>query len=213
MIKQAQRNIYLSGGGDEHASFLLDSSFFSRIEQGGDLLYIPIALRGNRLFDYCEDWFKAVLNAHGRDDINVTTWKNIDAMQFTLLNEVSAVYVGGGNTWSLMKELVESGLDHYLKKYIEEGGLYYGGSAGAIVLGLRVDTQDDPNTCDWSTNEGLNVLQGTSVACHVKDEDLEKVLNGLHSLGPIIALSETAGVYFNGNTFSCYGSGVCEHSV
>jgi hypothetical protein len=46
--KSTNNQIYLSGGGDETQSFLLDKFFFSRIPKGGKFLYIPVALRGHK---------------------------------------------------------------------------------------------------------------------------------------------------------------------
>ncbi len=211
MTNEAVGNIYLSGGGDEHASYPLDRFFFERIPNGGALLYIPIALKGHRLFNGAENWFRGVMKLHLRhEDVVLETWNELNGKDFSNLKRFDAIYVGGGNTWNLMKDITESGFNKFLQKYIEEGGTYYGGSAGAIICGLRIDTGKDENTVNWQDTGGMNMLNGLSVACHVKQEKLgELEIMAKEKELRLLALAEDAGAIINGSTHTCVGEGVC----
>ena len=54
------------------------------------------------------------------------------------LNSTDIVYIAGGNTFYLLKQLRESGFDKLLTNYVEKGGLYAGASAGALVAGVDI---------------------------------------------------------------------------
>jgi len=54
---------------------------------------------------------------------------------------IETIYIGGGNTFKLLKELKESGFDKELLKFIKEGKPVYGGSAGALILGKNILTK------------------------------------------------------------------------
>ena len=52
-----------------------------------------------------------------------------------LLDSTDIVYVAGGNTFYLLKQLRETGFDKMLDTFVENGGLYAGASAGALIAG------------------------------------------------------------------------------
>ena len=127
--------IYLSGGGNEKQSFPLDKFFFSSLPENGRFLYIPIALRGHKLYPTAHLWMKSVLELHNRNDVQFETADDLSKYGFENLKVFNGIYIGGGNTWSLMKELKDSGFSNALIQYIQSGGKVYGGSAGAIIFG------------------------------------------------------------------------------
>jgi len=49
------------------------------------------------------------------------------------LQKYDTVYIGGGDTFKLLKLIRESGFDEKLLRYYKSGGAIYGGSAGAII--------------------------------------------------------------------------------
>lgn len=211
MISDSKKKIYLSGGGGEQASFPLDSFFFASIPRGGMILYLPTGLRGHRLFDDAKEWFKGIMRLHNRhEDIALVVWNDFDAKDFSNLEDFDAIYVGGGNTWTLIKEITESGFREKLEQYIRDGGLYYGGSAGAIICGSRIDTHNDKNTVGWADTRGMAVLNGLSVACHITEDQLSALeemvaKKRLH----LLALAEDAGVIIEDKSYHCIGKGIC----
>lgn len=203
----SQGRLYLSGGGNDDQSFPLDILFFKEIPSGGKFLYIPIALRGHRLYPGAADWMKGILKKHGREDVAFDTADDLPIATGNGLAEYNAVYIGGGNTWLLMQEMRESGFDKLLGEYIRSGGVVYGGSAGAIVLGKRVDTHDDENEAGVSDMGGIDALSGYSVACHFKSEQEDRfaVWAETNRL-PVLCLPEDAGVAVAASAATCVGS-------
>ena len=203
--------MYLSGGGDEKSSYPLDRYFFSSIPKRGMLLYLPIALRGHRLFNGAEKWFRSVMKLHNRhEDVSLEVWDDLTNKDFCNLRRFNSIYIGGGNTWSLMKEITENDFKEPLRVYIEGGGIYYGGSAGAIICGSNIDIQSDENLVNWRDTNGMDLLNGLSVACHVTEEKFNMLENmarkkNLH----LLALAETAGAIIDGVSYRCVGNGIC----
>lgn len=64
-------------------------------------------------------------------DISTATQEDMK----THLDASEIIYVAGGNTFYLLKQLQDTGFGELLKKYITKGGLYAGASAGAIIAG------------------------------------------------------------------------------
>ncbi|MFA6408135.1 MAG: Type 1 glutamine amidotransferase-like domain-containing protein [Candidatus Paceibacterota bacterium] len=208
-IKETKR-IYLSGGGNEKQSFPLDKFFFSTLPKNGRFLYIPIALRGNRLYTTANLWMKSILELHEREDVQFEIVDDPSKYQLEILKEFNGVYIGGGNTWSLIQELKDSGFSDILIQYLQAGGQVYGGSAGAIILGKRIDTHDDENKIGIKDVSGFNLLNNFSVACHFKDEqnDWFKAWAIDNSL-PIICLPEETGLVIENSVALCVGTKPC----
>lgn len=55
-----------------------------------------------------------------------------------LLKSTDIVYVAGGNTFYLLKQLRETGFDELLTEFVNNGGMYAGASAGSIVVGSDI---------------------------------------------------------------------------
>lgn len=63
------------------------------------------------------------------------------------LSNTDIVYVAGGNTFYLLKQLRVTGFDDLLTTYINSGGLYAGASAGALIMGPDIGaiaSMDEP---------------------------------------------------------------------
>jgi hypothetical protein len=78
------------------------------------------------------------------------------------LAEADCIWVTGGNTFYLWHHMKRSGVDELVRRRVlEDGALYVGCSAGAIVAGSSIRTAywkgwDDPHIVgDWSTEESL----------------------------------------------------------
>jgi dipeptidase E len=149
-----------------------------------------------------------ILNLHNRNDIQLCIWKNIPPL--INLKEFHGIYIGGGNTWSLMKEIKSSIFYNSLINYIENGGLIYGGSAGAIIIGKRIDTQTDENAVDLKDFQGFDMLNGYSIACHFNKKQTKKFKKWSEDNNlPIICLPEDNGIVINSKKIKCIGSSEC----
>jgi dipeptidase E len=208
-IKKEVR-IYLSGGGNEKQSFPLDKFFFDILPKSGSFLYIPIALRGHKLYLTADLWMKGVLELHERTDVQFEIATTLSKYNLEILKKFDGIYIGGGNTWSLIQELRDSGFANILIEYFQDGGKIYGGSAGAIILGKRIDTHDDDNNVGLQNTLGFNVLNNFSVTCHFRDDQNSRfkvwaVKNNL----PIICLPEETGLLIQKNVAFCVGTKSC----
>ncbi len=203
-------NLYLSGGGNDDQSFPLDNLFFNEISRNGRFLYIPIALRGHRLYPGAAEWMAGILKKHERDDVGFDVVDDLHIVTKGTLMAYDAVYVGGGNTWLLMQEMRQAGFDTILKEYIQSGRVVYGGSAGAIILGREIDTHDDVNDVGVKDFGGLNVLGGYSVACHFKKEQEERFRSWADTRQiPILCLPEDTGLVVKDGRMTCIGGNPC----
>jgi dipeptidase E len=201
--------VYLSGGGDADASFSLDKLFFTDIPLQGKLLYIPVALRGHRLFADASKWMRHVLTQHGRDDIHLTSLQELTNITHESVLDHDGMYIGGGNTWTLMEEVHTSGFDATIKEFAFRRGPLYGGSAGAILLGSLIDTHDDVNSNLWPDIHGIDICAPWSFACHYKEEMMDRFIEWArtHS-SPIACIPEDAGLVFNTHVLMNVGPGM-----
>lgn len=208
-IKQNSR-IYLSGGGNEKQSFLLDKFFFNALPKNGRFLYMPIALRGHKLYPAAHVWMKGITELHERADVRFETVDDVSKFQFETLKDFNGIYIGGGNTWTLIQELKNFGFADTLIQYIAAGGQVYGGSAGAIIMGKRIDTHDDENKISLQDFFGFNILNNFSVACHFKDEQNDRLKTwAMNNDLPILCLPEETGLVVENNVALCVGTKPC----
>lgn len=202
--------LYLSGGGDENQSSPLDSFFFKNLPVNGKFLYIPIALRGNKRYETTSLWMEKVIALHQREDVTFELWDSINGKCYTDIARFDAVYIGGGNTWCLMKELKAMHFDKAIDTFLKEKGPVYGGSAGAIIMGKRIDTHDDENNVEWVDMNGFGLINDYSIACHFDAEQSERFREwSLSHQLPILCLSEETGLVITESDMHCVGTKPC----
>jgi dipeptidase E len=153
---------------------------------------------------------KKVLELHNRSDVQFEVADDLAKYQLEDLKKFDAIYIGGGNTWNLMQELRNSGFSHEFVSYIKNGGVVYGGSAGAIVLGKNIDTHNDENKINLKDTAGFNLLGDYSVACHYTNEQESLFREWVVSnKSPIVCLSEETGLIFGNDSVLCVGTKPC----
>jgi dipeptidase E len=167
--------IILAGGGGADDAHLLDELFATWIRPQGRLLYWPIALRGPRTFDSCLEWITATFAPLAIT--NITMWTELAGHQAAELEAFDGLYIGGGNTFSLLAELRASGFDAHLKAYAQGGKPVYGGSAGAVLLGrdIQIVSHMDHNDAGLTDTSGLDLVQGYAVLPHYEPKDDELI--------------------------------------
>ena len=130
------------------------------------------------------------------------------------LENYSALFIGGGNTFKLLKDLKDSGSFEKIKVFIENNGIVFGGSAGAIILGQCIDTckYADKNDVDLKDLMGFDVVSHFSFLCHFTNQDKEKTelnkdyLLKLSKNKKIIALPEEDTIYYENGKFEIIGN-------
>ena len=168
--------LLLSGGGDPNDVVALDTLFSSQIDKQKPVLYVPIAWDDDPTNTYmcCLDWFKQTFQPYGITNIELCA----DLSNVGDMNKYTAVFIGGGNTYKLLKHIKESRFDVKLVEYLNSGGFVYGGSAGAIIFGSTINTAEyaDANDVGLTDFSGLNLVGGKDILCHYspKDDDFIK---------------------------------------
>jgi dipeptidase E len=164
---------------------------------GGPLLYLPIA--AEEVGQGHWEWIWSALEPLGVTRIGM--WGTLSAHLPAELDDFRGVLIGGGNTFHLLHQLRASGFDGALRGYAERGGVLYGGSAGAIVLGRDIGTAAymDENVAGDADTSGLDLLHGDSVWCHYRPSDDPLICAYVERTGwATLALPENGGAWVRG---------------
>ena len=203
--------IFLAGGGNREQSFLFDKVFVESLK-GNDILYIPVAMdKGELGYEACIDWLQQTLGNISSDFLDISLWDGDNSLPD--LKKYAAVYIGGGNTYKLLHILTQWGAIDSLRLYYKDGGIIYGGSAGAIVLGETIETvAEERKNQTWSSTKGLDVVGGRSVRCHyVKELDTRLVETARHLQTDILAIPEDSGIKISQFKATVVGNGAVRY--
>jgi len=162
--------IYLSGGGDETKTTVIDSAFLQSLPSS-NILYIPIAKSAD-MNGYKKSlaWITSKLSKLSKNPLNITML--LDLKRSINPSEFSAVYIGGGNTYKLLHLMRASNFERMLKDYIGKDGIIYGASAGAVLLGQDISTYIEDKYLDenvksgYIDERGLGLVGNYSVLTH-----------------------------------------------
>lgn len=173
--------IFLCGGGSGKEIKEATIKFGSLIDKSKPLLYIPLAMKSEK-YDSCLEWIKEEMNIIGINNIDmVTSGEDLYKKNF---DNYSAIYIGGGNTYKLLRDIKENNCFDKIKRYIDNDGVVFGGSAGAIIFGKDIDTckyEDDNSIIGLKDASGFDVLSGYSLLCHYND-NIVKTENNINYL-------------------------------
>ena len=208
--------LILSGGGDGE-QVKESYELFANLVNKGKVLYIPLAWNYGNMED-CINWFKGEMKPFGVTEIEDV----LHANQITKerLSKYKGIFIGGGNTFKLLKVLKETEAYNNLQEFINNGGVVMGGSAGALIFGKSIDTclKDDLNIKSTDENlvklkdtSGFDAIKGYSLFVHYKKkqdqlEQTKEKMKRLVKLGhKVIALPEETSLYINDNEFTIIG--------
>ncbi|CAM4289900.1 peptidase [Bacillus manliponensis] len=197
--------LFLSGGGNAKQTYVIDTHFVRNIRKDKPLLYIPIAMDASR-FDDCLTWIQNVFNPLGIQEI--VMWKDVKNKNIKDLQQFSAIYIGGGNTFRLLKEFMDTKFTEVIKEYVAAGGIVYGGSAGAIILGEHIMTcgHMDENDVNLHTYTGLQLVNGYAIWCHYNEGNDLLIQNYMKKYEtPVICLPEETAVIVNDSVIKVIG--------
>jgi dipeptidase E len=100
------RNLFLAGGGSAEDSRELDDQFVTNLGRGESFAYVPVAMPSSRYPDNCR-WIESVFLPLGVRQIAM--WTSLEDKTLDLLRGVGGLYIGGGNTAKLLREVRSSG--------------------------------------------------------------------------------------------------------
>lgn len=190
--------LLLSGGGKPEKTIKLDQ-FFVDLFRNKKVLFIPIA-KTTRTPKECYDWVEGILKKYGFSG-EMLLLSNLNNVKYEWIREYDAIYIGGGNTFHLLKKIKSSGFDKLLKKYVKEKGFIYGISAGAMIFCKEIDYAKeigDINEDMVEDTSALNFFKDTYIWPHYDSTQDNKISELIKKENiQIIALPEGSGLYIN----------------
>ena len=178
--------LILSGGTGKTKEKKLHNLFLKLVK--GKILYIPIAMSPSRYPD-CEKWITSTLK---RKVTMLTSFS-----EKINLSDFKGIYIGGGNTFKLLKLLKESRWDKKLK---DLKGVIMGGSAGAIIFAKDISTcsfgtYKDKNLVKLKNLKALNLINNYNLQCHYYPKEKSRTKKHVKETKiPIIALPNDSGI-------------------
>ncbi len=160
------KHILLISNSTQHGRGYLDhaeSEIRDLLGTSANVLFVPYAL-----FD--------------RDGYAETARRKFEAMGYQLdsihraldkrgvVEDAEAVFIGGGNTFRLLKELYDNDLIEVIRRRVERGMPYIGSSAGTVVACPTIRTTNDMPIVEPPSLAALDLVW-FQVNCHYLDPD------------------------------------------
>jgi len=105
----------------------------------GSVLFVPYASPGGMSYDEYTDRVARQFAAIGLGVEAIHTRPE----PALAVGEAAGLFIGGGNTFLLLRELYRQDLLRQIRRRVEEGMPYMGSSAGSNVAGLTIGTTND----------------------------------------------------------------------
>ena len=201
--------LFLSGGGSGEKSLELDKKFALAVDKTKPILYIPIAI-DKKIHPYteCLKWIRGTFSPLGLEKIEL--WTEEDIRKKDNLQRFGGVYIGGGNTFYLLKELRESGFLKKLENLIRNNIPVYGGSAGTIIHAKSIvpALSADPNDVKLKDFDAMNFVRGYDLWCHYESSMSKEIRRYQEKYGmKVVALPENCGLYVTDKKIEVVGPG------
>ena len=166
-------------------------------------LYIPLAMEDDQ-YDSCLEWIRGELG--GIDIPGIEMVRSAEELAQKHLADYSFLFIGGGNTFKLLYDIKRANMFEKIRAYLQNGGVAFGGSAGAIIFGEDLEScaVDDDNDVGLEDTGGFDVLGGVSFLCHFTnrlpehDRRSEEYLLDISKHRTVYALPEEDTLFLNG---------------
>lgn len=202
--------VFLNGGGADIQTIDAYQKLNQIIDHSKPCLYIPLAMKQDK-YEGCYKWITGELKAIEVPGIDMV--RSAEELSKKDLNDYSFLFIGGGNTFKLLYDLKRSGAYEKISEYINNDGIVFGGSAGAIIFGkdLEACRLADSNDVNLKDINGFDVLNGISILCHFtngtpeKDEKSKQYLLELSQHRTSVALPEEVTLFVSDNCIEVIG--------
>jgi dipeptidase E len=157
------------------------------------LLISNSTLHGSAYLDHAEEEIRNFLGSskrvlfvpfalYDRDDYTSQARKRYEAMGYELdsvhevadaknaINQAGAIFIGGGNTFRLLHSLYQADLLLPIRRRVNEGMLYIGSSAGAVVAAPTIKTTNDMPIIQPPSFDSLGLIS-FQINAHYLDPD------------------------------------------
>lgn len=205
--------LILCGGGSGDQNTLANQKLNEIIDHNKPILYIPLAMDENEYpYDDCYEWINEELKSVDKTGISMV--RSFEDLASRNLQDYSALFIGGGNTYKLLLGLKESGAFKNIRDYINKDGVVIGGSAGAVIFGydINIIASMDHNDVKLKDTKGFGVLSGISIFPHytnrkskyTEEENNERmkmftdsITKYSEKIGKVIAIPEEDAIYIS----------------
>jgi len=128
------------------------------------------------------------------------------------LAEIDIIFIGGGNTFYLLKYIRESGFDKVIKELLDKDMIYIGVSAGSMVVCPDISQAqwkhlEDENIVDLKDLRGMGLVDFMVIPHYVSKQKAIIEKNKGKVSYPIIALTDTQAVLVEDGKMQFVGSG------
>ena len=202
--------VFLNGGGADIQTIGAYKKLNQIIDHSKPCLYIPLAMNQEK-YNSCYEWVTDELKSIEIPNIDMV--RSAEELSTKNLNDYSFLFIGGGNTFKLLHDLKKCGAFEKISEYINNDGIVFGGSAGAIIFGkdLEACKLADANEVSLQDINGFDVLNGISILCHYtngtpeKDEESRQYLLELSQHRTSVALPEEVTLFVGDNCVEVIG--------
>ena len=213
--------VFLCGGGAGIQTIEANKRLNEVIDHSKPCLYIPLAMEQEK-YTNCYEWITDELKNVDIPHIEMVT--SPDELAAKNLNDFGVIFIGGGNTFKLLRDLKISGAFEKIREYLNSDGVIFGGSAGAIIFGkdLEACRLDDINEVNLTETNGFDILNGTSILCHYtnqtaeKDEQSKQYLLEVSMYRKVVALPEEVTLFVTDEATEVIGNRpyyIFEHGI
>lgn len=207
--------LLLCGGGCGEQTIEANKKINEIIDHNKPLLYVPLAMDEDKHpYDGCLEWITGELSSVDIPGIEMV--RTFDELASKNYYDYCAIFIGGGNTYKLLKGIKDSGSFEKIKDYITNDGIVYGGSAGAIIFGYDINSclAMDANDVNLEDTKGFNALDGKSIFAHYTNEKTSEVhdkykqyLSSYSSnKEEVVALPEEDTIFIDDNKITIIGN-------
>jgi dipeptidase E len=205
---------------------------------GGILLISNSTVYGHGYLDHVESEIRSFLGSaqcvlffpfalYDRDAYAATAKRRFDAMGYSLesvhqaknphraIEETDAIFVGGGNTFRLLKALEDLDVMEPIRRKVRSGAPYIGSSAGSNVAGPTIKTTKDMPIVQPHSFESLGLvpfqisphyLDPDPSSHHMGETQEERILQFLEENDtPVVGMREGAWLLVEGDSVTLKG--------
>ena len=168
--------LFLNGGGNTKELALPMSIVNEIMDHNKKILYVPLAMdEVDFSYDDCYKWFqKQVINVDVKGIDMPRSFEQFTSLDF---NNYSAIFIGGGNTYKLLKGIKDNGIFEKINDYLNNDGIVIGCSAGAIIFGYDINSclAMDRNDVNLIDTKGFDKINGKSIFAHYTNSKTEEI--------------------------------------
>jgi dipeptidase E len=206
------RRVLLISNSTLHGSGYLDhaeAEILDFLGQARKILFVPFAL-------YDRDAYASTAQQRfSRIGVELTSI-HTSSDKTKAIEGTDAIFIGGGNTFRLLKAMYEFDLLEAIKRRVDEGMPYIGSSAGSNVAGPTIKTTNDMPIVEPPSFDALNLVS-FQINPHFQDPDPnsthmgetreQRIIQFLEeNETPVAGLREGAMVRVEGQSMTLRGS-------